>query len=62
MDAAYTALDNGGAMYGGRGVVYAIPSEGGGAPLFAATEVGGGMDDGALYTNDAYGNVASSTI
>ena len=62
VDAAYTALDNGGVIYGGRRVVYAIPSEGGGAPLYAATGMDGGVDDGALYTNDAYGNVVGSTI
>ena len=63
VDAAYTALDNGGAVYGGRAVVYAIPSEHGGASLYAATGMDRGMDDdGALYTNDAYGNVAGNTI
>ena len=62
VDATYTALDNGGAVYGGGAVVYAIPSEDGGASLYAATGMDGGVDDGALYTNDAYGNVAGSTI
>lgn len=61
---------------GGRAAAYASPNEAGsavyeeegsGAPItnaggmYASTGSVGGADDGAIYTNDAYGNVPGST-
>lgn len=44
----------------GRGSIY-VEAISGTAAAYAPTGGAGGADDGALYTNDAYGSVAGST-